>query len=75
MGFFKAGDNDAYASAINDAVRSKLAEVSGVDSIVLAQASMRVAKAALADTGIPVHSSPVLAAQRCLGVVRTSPQP
>lgn len=70
--FFEAGDNDAYASAINVAVKSKLAEVSGVDSIVLAQASMRVAEAALADTGIPVHSSPVLAARRCMEVARLS---
>lgn len=70
--FFEAGDNDGYAASISEAIKSKLAEVSDVDSIVLAQASMRVAEARLADTGVPVHSSPVLAAKRCVKVARTN---
>lgn len=66
--FFEAGDNEAYAASIADEVRAKLAEHPDVESIVLAQASMRVAEAGLADTGIPVRSSPVLAAKCCLRV-------
>jgi hypothetical protein len=66
--FFEAGDNEAYAASIIDAIKLKLAEESDVDSIVLAQASMRIAEAGLADAGISVHSSPVLAAQRCMEV-------
>ena len=66
--FFEAGDNKAYAAAITEAIKSKLAEEPDVESIVLAQASMRVAETGLADTGIPVRSSPVLAARRCLDV-------
>lgn len=68
--FFEAGDNAAYASSIARAIKKTLAEMPGVDSIVLAQASMRVAEADLAGTGIPVHSSPVLAAQHCVDVAR-----
>ncbi len=68
--FFEAGDSDAYAASITEAIKSELAEVSDVDSIVLAQASMRVAEAGLESTGIPVHSSPVLAARRCMDVAR-----
>jgi hypothetical protein len=66
--FFEAGDNEAYAAAISEAIKSRLAEEIDVESIVLAQASMRVAEIRLADTGIPVRSSPVLAARRCLDV-------
>ena len=68
--FFEAGDTEAYASSIAHSIKEKLEESPGVESIVLAQASMRVAQAELADTGIPVHSSPVLAAQHCVDVAR-----
>lgn len=68
--FFEAGDNKAYASSITRAIKEKLAETPGIESIVLAQASMRVAETGLAGTGIPVHSSPVLAARHCVDVAR-----
>ncbi len=68
--FFEAGDNDAYAASIVSAIKAKLAETSGVETIILAQASMRVAEAGLAGTGIPVRSSPVLATRRCVNVAR-----
>lgn len=71
--FFEAGDNAAYAAAITDAITATLAVEPDVHSIVLAQASMRVAESGLADIGIPVHSSPVLAARRCLDVARSAP--
>lgn len=64
--FFEAGDMEAYVASIAHSIQSKIAEEQGIKSIVLAQASMRVAEAALADTGLPVRSSPVIAAQRCV---------
>jgi len=70
-GFFEAGDMEAYANSIAAKIRSMIAVHPDVQSIVLAQASMRVAEANLADTGIPVRSSPVIAAQRCLKVARS----
>lgn len=71
--FFEAGDTEAYAASITKAIKARLANETGVKSIVLAQASMRVAEAGLADVGIAVHSSPVLAARRCLEVARATP--
>lgn len=68
--FFEAGDMEAYAGSIARSIKSRIAKDPDVASIVLAQASMRVAVAELADTGLPVHSSPVLAALRCLDVAR-----
>ena len=65
---FEAGDMDAYAMSIAESIKSRIAEGNDVDSIVLAQASMRVAEIELVDTGIPVHSSPVIAAHRCLEI-------
>ncbi|MEP3348255.1 hypothetical protein [Litoreibacter sp.] len=67
--FFEAGDMEAYASSIADAIRAKIATEPGIESIVLAQASMRVAEAKLADLGVPVRSSPIVAAKRCLEMV------
>lgn len=69
-GFFEAGDMEAYAASIAASIRSKVAEEPGINSIVLAQASMRVAETNLADIGIPVRSSPVIAAKRCLEIAR-----
>ncbi|WP_371171331.1 hypothetical protein [Aliiroseovarius sp. 2305UL8-7] len=66
--FFEAGDMEAYAASIAASIKSKTEAEPGIKSIVLAQASMREAEAKLADTGIPVRSSPVIAAKRCLEV-------
>ena len=63
---FEAGNLEAYAASISDAICSEARESGGVDSIVLAQASMRVAEDQLAHLGVPVRSSPMLAAQHCL---------
>ena len=65
---FEAGDMDAYADSIAGSIKAKIEKEPDVKSIVLAQASMRVAENRLADIGIPVRSSPVIAAQRCLEV-------
>ncbi|MGH1575688.1 hypothetical protein [Planktotalea sp.] len=70
--FFEAGDMDAYAASIAETIKSKISEEPDVESIVLAQASMRVAEAKLTDLGIPVRSSPVIAAQHCLKVARAN---
>lgn len=65
---FEAGDMEGYATSIADAVKAKLIEESGVQSIVLAQASMRAAQAKLTETGLPVRSSPVISVKRSLKV-------
>lgn len=65
---FEAGDQAAYALSIANAIKSKLSEQPDVQSILLAQASMRVAEPELAGVSIPVYSSPTLAAQRCVQV-------
>lgn len=69
---FEGGDMDAYAQSIAESVRAEAARHPRVDSIVLAQASMRVAEAALSDIGAPIRSSPVLAAKRCIMEARNS---
>lgn len=70
--FFETGDMEAYATSIASSIKSRFEEEPGIKSIVLAQASMRVAEAKLADIGIPVRSSPVMAAKRCLEVGQVS---
>lgn len=70
--YFEAGDHQAYASSIANAIKSRLAKEAGVDSIVLAQASMRVAEPELQNIGMPVYSSPLLAAERCIQVAMAS---
>jgi hypothetical protein len=56
---FEAGNGDAFAHAIADAIRR--ANIPAKATIVLAQASMTGAAALLADLGVPVLSSPELA--------------
>ena len=56
---FEAGNGDAFARAIADAIRR--ANIPAKATIVLAQASMTGAAALLADLGVPVLSSPELA--------------
>lgn len=71
---FEAGDMAGYAASIAGSIRAGLAREPDVQSIVLAQASMRVAETELADIGIPVRSSPVIAARRCLDVAQAHAQ-
>lgn len=66
---FEAGDQAAYAAAIAAAVEASVAQQGGpsaVDSVVLAQASMRVAEPRLSALGPPIRSAPVLAAEAAL---------
>ena len=65
--FFEAGDLDAFAARIAETVR---AGVGDADCVVLAQASMRVAEAALCDLGAPVITTPRLAVERAIAVAR-----
>ncbi len=67
---FEAGNLDAYAQSIVASVRSEMARLSEIDCIVLTQASMRVAEAALHGIGVPVRSAPVIAAKRCIALAR-----
>ncbi|WP_108880736.1 hypothetical protein [Anderseniella sp. Alg231-50] len=65
---FEAGDMDAYARSIAETVKAGLGNDS-VDCIVLAQGSMAVAEPLLADTGLPVLSSPRLGVLRALDIL------
>lgn len=62
---FEAGDMDAYAASISNTIRVELANDSP-DCIVLAQGSMAIAEPLLADTGLPVLSSPRLGVLRAM---------
>lgn len=62
---FEAGDMQAYARSIADTINAELGEDSP-DCIVLAQGSMAVAEPLLADTGLPVLSSPRLGVVQAL---------
>ena len=64
---FEAGDMDAFASAIAATVR---AEIGDADCVVLAQASMRVAEAALTDLAAPVITTPRLAVAEAIAMAR-----
>jgi hypothetical protein len=70
--FFQAGNTAAFASEVSKSIRAEIAGSGLPDSIILAQASMRVAADQLQDLGIPILSSPLLATQRLLAVAGTS---
>ncbi|MDG2303404.1 MAG: hypothetical protein P8R42_01925 [Candidatus Binatia bacterium] len=63
---FEAGDLDAFAAAIANSLRVRLGRGDRVGCIVLAQASMARAEPLLAEVGVPVLSSPALAATEAL---------
>ncbi len=67
---FEAGDVQAYARQIASDVKDRLNGRAKTDCVVLAQASMRPAEALLTDIGVPVRSSPILAATRALEIAR-----
>ena len=64
---FEAGDLDAFAERIAETVR---AEVGDADCVVLAQASMRAAEAALGDLDVPVIATPRLAVEKAIAAAR-----
>ncbi|MEM9470796.1 MAG: arylsulfatase [Pseudomonadota bacterium] len=65
---FEAGDMQAYAGSIADTIRAELVSYTP-DCIVLAQGSMAVAEPLLADTGLPVLSSPRLGVVQALDIL------
>jgi hypothetical protein len=67
---FEAGDMEAYAKDIAEAIKVDILSTSATDCVVLAQASMRVAEGLLTSIGIPVRSSPLLAAEHSIDVAR-----
>jgi len=62
---FEAGDMDAYAGSIADTIEAELRTASP-DCIVLAQGSMAIAEPLLADTSLPILSSPRLGVMQAL---------
>lgn len=72
---FEAGDMDAFALQIAAEIKSALSGNPRIDSIVLAQASMRVAEPALGDLQIPIRSSPLLAARHSVTVAAAGAAP
>lgn len=73
---FEAGDLDAFAASIADSIRPRLsAPGHGVGAVVLAQASMARAQPLLADAGVPILSSPELAATEALNRALLSERP
>ncbi|MFM2389099.1 MAG: hypothetical protein RLZZ437_654 [Pseudomonadota bacterium] len=65
---FEQGDHTAFAARIATTIRAALAEGPMPDCILLAQASMRAAASLLQDLGVPVLSSPALAAERAIAI-------
>ncbi|SEA19972.1 hypothetical protein [Rubrimonas cliftonensis] len=73
---FEAGDAEAFAQAVADAVRARVqrarAEGRAFGCVALAQASMAPAAALLADLGAPTLTSPELAVERALALSRAA---
>jgi hypothetical protein len=65
--FYAAGDREAYAGRIAEALRR---EAGGSDAIILAQASMAPAVDRLENLGIPVLASPRLGAESTVAAWR-----
>lgn len=68
--YFERGEIDNFANEIAVKVKSSIKERGNIDCVVLAQASMHVAEGLLQDLGIPVVSSPVMAAKRAIEIAR-----
>lgn len=64
---FEAGDITAFAQGIASEVRQRI-RADGFDSVILAQASMKDAGPLLADIGIPVFTTPQMAARAALAL-------
>ncbi|MCG6903937.1 MAG: aspartate/glutamate racemase family protein [Rhodobacter sp.] len=67
---FEAGDSDGFARNIASRIDER-ARRGDIDCIVLAQASMRVAAPLLAHPGVPVLTSPDIAAAHAISLART----
>jgi hypothetical protein len=65
---FERGDFEGFADSIASTITTEVAASARPDCVLLAQASMRVAETRLADLGIPVFSSPRLAAERAIRI-------
>ncbi len=70
--FFECGNREGFAASIASTVRRELAAAVAPAAVVLAQASMAVAEARLADCGVPVLSSPRLAVAATVRLGATS---
>ncbi len=66
---FEAGDIAAFSHAIATQVRHAVA-AKPYDAVILAQASMKDAAPLLADIGVPVLTTPKMAVQAALALVR-----
>jgi len=64
---FETGQIAEFGSAVAAMIHARVAQ-GGIDCVVLAQASMRAAEPDLANLGLPVLSSPLLAVRRTLQV-------
>jgi len=64
---FLAGDLDAYYRGIADGIHQHLAEASGCEAIVLAQASMVPAVDLLHDVSLPILTSPQMCVEHLVG--------
>ena len=70
--FFEAGDINGFADSISRSTKERLGELGGVDCIVLAQASMHVAAQMFEDVGVPVLTSPLMAAKQSIEIASQS---
>ena len=66
--FFEANNLERFGRDIADAIKLAIDKDSSVGCVVLAQASMAAAQPYLEDLGIPVFSSPALAAKRAMAI-------
>lgn len=66
--FFERGDADRFASSIAAKIEQVVSGLEDVSCIVLGQASMAVAEPLLSKLGVPVYSSPQLAAAETLRI-------
>ena len=65
---FEAGDTETFGARIAEAIAAQIALNGRPDSIVLGQASMRVAEDRLAHHGVPVLASPRWAVQNAIAL-------
>lgn len=72
---FEAGDTNAFAREIAARIRKTASGIGVLGSVVLAQASMACAESHLSDLGVPILSSPRLAAEEALRRVRSPHTP
>jgi hypothetical protein len=69
---FENGDQETFGATIADAIRDDLSRHNKTGSVVLAQASMRVATKHLSNVRMPIFSSPGLAVEKAMALFGTS---